>query len=339
MPFSLKHKLVIGVASSALFDLTESHSVYLARGVADYRKFQREHENDILARGVAFGLIQRLLSLNGDSEQDRVVEVILLSRNDPDTGLRVLNSMKPNGLDITRAVFVSGGNPCIFLKAFDASLFLSANEDDVKSAINQNLPAGRVFPTEFIDDGEPELRVAFDFDGVITDDSAELVFQFGGGLKAFQQMEIDNATVVHPLGPLFPFFAKLAELHERETVLKEKDPKYKRKLRIAIVTSRNAPAHERVVRSLRAWGINVDDAFFLGGIEKARVLEVYRPHIFFDDQVGHIEGAARVAPCAHVPFGVLNDAAKKLQEFGELISSSPVVGELNVQGEAEKNKK
>jgi 5'-nucleotidase len=337
MPFSLQHKLVIAVASSALFDLTESHAVYVTKGVTDYRKFQRDHETDVLARGVAFGLIQRLLSLNGDSEKDRVVEVILLSRNDPDTGLRVLNSMKPNGLDITRAVFVSGGNPCIYLKAFDASLFLSANEDDVKSAIKQNAPAGRVFPTEFVDDNEPELRVAFDFDGVITDDSAELIFQFGGGLKAFQQMEIENATIVHPLGPLFPFFAKLAELHELESLRKQKDPEYKRKLRIAIVTARNAPAHERVVRSLRAWGINVDDAFFLGGIEKARVLEVYRPHIFFDDQVGHIEGAARVAPCAHVPFGVMNDAAKKLQAFGEILTATPVGRGHSANKEDEKN--
>jgi 5'-nucleotidase len=330
MAFSLQHKLVIAVASSALFDLTESHSVYLTKGVNEYRQFQRDHENNVLAPGVAFGLIRRLLSLNGDSEADRVVEVILLSRNDPDTGLRVLNSMKPHGLDITRAVFVSGRDPYIYLNAFGASLFLSANEDDVKNAINQKAPAGRVFPTEFRDDNEPELRVAFDFDGVITDDSAEAIFK-SGGLAAFQQMEIENATVVHPLGPLFPFFAKLAELHERETEKKEKDRNYKRRLRIAIVTARNAPAHERVVRSLRAWGINVDEAFFLGGIDKARVLEVYRPHIFFDDQIGHIEGAARVAPCAHVPFGIANEAAKKLQEFDQLLSSTPIVKGLDVK--------
>jgi 5'-nucleotidase len=319
----LQDKLVIAVASSALFDLQESHSVYLAKGVTEYRKFQREHENDVLAPGVAFSLIRRLLNLNVDD--DRLVEVILLSRNDPDTGLRVFNSMKANGLDITRAVFVSGRDPWKYLKAFDAKLFLSANEEDVKSALNQKAPAGRVFPTNFRDDDEPELRVAFDFDGVIADDSAELIFQ-SGGLKAFQDMEVENAAVVHPLGPLFPFFAKLAELHARERDKKTKNKAYKPRIRIGIVTARNAPAHERVVRSLREWGINVDEAFFLGGIEKARVLEIYRPHIFFDDQIRHLEAAARVAPCAHVPVGVMNEAAKDLRELSELLATAPIVG-------------
>ena len=193
----------------------------------------------------------------------------------------------------------------------------------MKSALKQNAPAGRVFPTDFIDDDDAELRVAFDFDGVIADDSAEMIFQ-SGGLKAFQDMEVENAAVVHPLGPIFPFFAKLAELHARERERKAQDRSYKPRLRIAIVTARNAPAHERVVKSLRAWGINVDEAFFLGGIEKARVLEVYRPHIFFDDQVRHIEPAARVAPCAHVPIGVANEAVKKLQELGEKLSAAPI---------------
>lgn len=319
----LKGKLIIAVASSALFDLAESHAVYVSKGVSEYRQFQRKHEKETLTPGVAFSLIRRLLWLNGQTDAERVVEVILLSRNDPDTGLRVFNSMKPNGLDITRAVFCSGRNPCAYLKAFDAKLFLSANEDDVKSALDQHAPAGRVFPTQFVDDADSELRVAFDFDGVITDDSAEAIFQ-SSGMKAFQDTEVENATVVHPLGPLFPFFAKLAELHAQERERKAKDRTYKPRIRIAIVTARNAPAHERVVRSLRAWGINVDEAFFLGGIDKARVLEIYRPHIFFDDQIKHIDQASRVAPCAHVPVGVTNEAMKKLQEIGEKLAGAPI---------------
>lgn len=296
MPYSLDDKLVIAVASSALFDLTESDRVYHERGVAEYRQFQRDHEKDVLNPGVAFSLIKRLLALNGPIDADRAVEVILLSRNDPDTGLRVFNSIEHHRLDITRAVFVNGRDPFRYLGAFNAALFLSANPDDVRNAIMRGAPAGRVFPTQFVDDAsEPELRIAFDFDGVIADDSAEAVFK-GRGLEEFMRAEREQVAVPHRMGPLHRFFAEVAKLQAHELARKAADPGYEARIRIAIVTARNAPAHERVVTSLRDWGIQVDEAFFLGGIEKAKVLEVFKPHIFFDDQVSHIEGTARIAP-------------------------------------------
>jgi 5'-nucleotidase len=318
MAYSTDDKLVIAVASSALFDLASSDAVYREHGVDEYRKYQREHENEVLAPGVAFFLIKRLLSLNGSSADQRIVEVILLTRNDPDTGLRVFKSIENHRLDITRAVFVSGRDPFRYLVAFDAALFLSANEDDVRNAIMQGAPAGRVFPTQFVDDAESELRIAFDFDGVIADDSAEAVFT-AQGLEEFLRSEHEQASVSHPLGPLHRFFSEMAKIQRREKSRKAENPSYKPRVRIAIVTARNAPAHERVVTSLRKWGIEVDEVFFLGGIEKAKVLEVFRPHIFFDDQIAHIQGAAGITPCAHVPFGIANEAAEKLRKLNEQI--------------------
>jgi 5'-nucleotidase len=242
-----------------------------------------------------------------------LVEVILLSRNDPDTGLRVFNSIQHHGIDISRAAFVSGRDPFRYLAAFNAALFLSANPEDVKNAIMQGAPAGRVFPTQFIDDDtEAELRIAFDFDGVIADDSAEAVFKTQG-LEEFLRAERDHASVAHGLGPLHRFFSEVARLQAHELAKKKTDASYKPRLRIAIVTARNAPAHERVVTSLREWGIQVDEVFFLGGIEKHKILEVLRPHIFFDDQTSHIEGTASVTPSVHVPFGIANEAMELLK--------------------------
>lgn len=324
MPYSLNDKLVIAIASSALFDLTESHDVFLKHGVDEYRKYQRKNEKVVLAPGVAFPLIRRLLGLNHGCEE-RLVEVILFSRNDPDTGLRVFNSIKEHGLDITRAVFVSGRDPIPYLPAFNASLFLSANDTDVRNALMQNAPAGTVFPTTFVDDDEPELRVAFDFDGVITDDSAEAINQTQG-LAEFIRSEQERAGVPHPLGPLYRFFSEMAKLQQREKEKQLHDSNYKPRVRIAIVTARNAPAHERVVTSLRKWGIEVDEVFFLGGVEKAGVLRVFRPHIFFDDQLLHIKGAADIAPSAHIPFGIVNEATAKLRKINEQVGGKAASG-------------
>lgn len=307
MAYPIDKKLVIAVASSALFDLTDSHRIFRDSGVDAYRQHQRDHELARLKPGVAFPLIRRLLKLNeGVSEDDAPVEVILLSRNDPDTGLRVFNSIEGYGLPISRAGFVNGGNPYPYMRAFNAALFLSANVYDVRSAIAEGLPAGRVFPTLFADnEDDHELRIAFDFDGVIADDSAEAIFR-KGGLETFLRTESDLAATPHAGGPLAEFFSKVATLQRFEKQRTQRDPKYKPRLRTAIVTARNAPAHKRVVTTLRNWGIEVDEVFFLGGIEKGRVLKLLKPHIFFDDQLRHIEGIAEVTPCAHVPFGVAN---------------------------------
>jgi 5'-nucleotidase len=306
VPYPIEKKLVIAVASSALFDLSESDRVYRERGVEEYRQHQRENEDVILPPGVAFPLITRLLGLNGFTETDKPVEVVLLSRNDPDTGLRVFKSIQSYRLDITRAAFVSGRTPFRYLEAFNAALFLSGNMIDVREAVMRGAPAGQVLPTEFVDDvAESELRIAFDFDGILADDSAEAIFR-SSGLQAFLDSEAEAAAVPMPAGPLSRFFREIAKLQRREREKKSADAGYEPRLRIAIVTARNAPAHERVVTTLREWGIEVDEVFFLGGIDKARILREFRPHIFFDDQMGHVEGASRVVPSAHVPFGVSN---------------------------------
>jgi len=310
MPYPIEEKLVIAVASSALFDLSESDQVYRDQGLEAYRAYQRQHDNDVLKPGIAFPLIKRLLALNSATQSDHPVDVILLSRNDPDTGLRVFRSIEHHKLDITRAAFVSGRDPFRYLGSFNACLFLSANAEDVRSAIASGAPAGCVFPTEFVDkESDRELRIAFDFDGVIADDSAEAV-NTSAGLERFLESEQNNAAVPLPIGPLHRFFAEVAKLQQSELALSKANPSHQPRVRIAIVTARNAPAHERVVTSLRKWGIQVDEVFFLGGISKARILREFRPHIFFDDQVSHIEGSAVIAPSAHVPFGVANQVSK-----------------------------
>jgi 5'-nucleotidase len=293
MPYPIEEKLVIAVASSALFDLSESDRVFREQGVEVYRQYQRHNVDDVLKPGVAFPLIRRLLDLNESASTDHPIEVILLSRNDPDTGLRVFRSIKHHNLDITRAAFVSGYSPIKYIECFNACLFLSGNAADVRNAIGAGAPAGRVFPTDFVDDpSDRELRIAFDFDGVIADDSAEAINQTSG-LPHFLLSEQKKAAIPLPVGPLHRFLQEVAKLQKSDLTRRNADPNYEPRIRVAIVTARNAPAHERVITSLLDWGVQVDETFFLGGIEKARVLKEFKPHIFFDDQIKHIEGSAR----------------------------------------------
>ncbi|WNF38432.1 5'-nucleotidase [Bacillaceae bacterium IKA-2] len=306
MGYKIDDKFVVGIASSALFELTDCDSVFREKGEDEYRKYQRENEKVVLGKGVAFPLIKRLLSMNGPEASDQPVEVVLLSRNDPDTGLRVMKSIEFYKLSISRAIFVTGNDPFIYMNAFNACLFLSGNIADVKQAVAQGLPAGCVFPTDFIDDEEDdELRIAFDFDGIIADDSAEAVYK-QGAIDLFHQHEQLKAGEPLPEGPLLRFFIEISKLQKRELDKKIENQAYRPKIRVAIATARNAPAHERVISTLRKLDIRIDEAFFLGGIDKERVLKIFKPHIFFDDQEGHIEGVARIAPSVHVPFGVRN---------------------------------
>lgn len=307
VPFPIKDKLVVAIASSALFDLTEADRIYREQGLEEYRRHQREHERSPLAPGVAFPFIKRLLGLNGQREEDRPVEVILLSRNDPDTGLRAFRSMAAHGLDITRGTFLSGRPPWRYLDAFNASLFLSADQADIRDAIRHGCPAGLVLNSKYVDEeSDDELRVAFDFDGVVVDDAAENVFRTEG-LAGFQDSEAEQAATAHSPGPLTRLFREIAALQQWETERQRREPGYQPKIRTAIITSRGAPAHERVVTTLRAWGIRVDETLFLGGMEKLPVLEVFRPHIFFDDQMTHAGPASGAVPAVHVPFGALNE--------------------------------
>ncbi len=303
---SIENKLVVAIASSALFDLTEADRVFREQGVEEYRRYQGAHEQGVLRPGVVFPFIRRMLNLTLSVDGEHLVEVVLLSRSDPDTGLRVLKSIEHHKLGMTRAAFVGGGDPHRYMEAFNASLFLSANQDDVKSAVMKGLPVGQVFKTDFIDDeSEHELRIAFDFDGVIADDSAEEVYQ-KGGLDVFQATEKGRAQEALSAGPLKQFLQQIAELQQREIERQNRDMTYRPKIRTAIITARNAPARERVVITLREWGMRVDEAFFLRGMDKGRILKEFRPHIFFDDQLVHIEKVAGAVPSVHVPFGVTN---------------------------------
>jgi 5'-nucleotidase len=306
MPFPIDDKLVVAIASSALFDLAESDRVYRERGEEEYRKYQREHEDDLLNPGVAFSFIRRLLSLNEEGQEDQPVEVILLSRNDPDTGLRVFNSIAHHKLSISRGAFVSGKRPYKYMPAFNACLFLSANEQDVRDAVLDNRPAGQVLGSALADDpADPELRIAFDFDGVVASDEAEQIYK-ARGLQEFFDHETAKAPLPLEPGPLKRLLEELARLQALERHRANLEPRYAPKLRIAIVTSRNAPAHRRFVTTLRSWGITVDETLLLGGMDKNRVLQIFRPHIFFDDQLTHAAPAAAIAPSVHVPFGIAN---------------------------------
>src|SRR5476649_2173915 len=284
MAYPIEHKLVIGIASSALFDLTESHRIYADSGAEEYRKYQEQHIDVVLGRGVAFPFIRRFLDINKHFARQMPVEVVLFSRNSPETGLRVMNSIAHYGLDISRACFVTGKSPYSYLPAFNTSLFLSANEED----------------------DDEELRVAFDFDGVIADDESETVFKRNNDVDEFHAHERERVAIPHQPGPLADLFQKLSLMQRMEEKAQRRDPAYQKILRIAIITARSAPSHERVVTTLKSWGVSANETFFLGGMEKARVLGVFKPHIFFDDQLSHLKSAGGTIPMVHVPFGVAN---------------------------------
>ncbi|MGW7319712.1 5'-nucleotidase [Streptomyces sp. NPDC054865] len=307
MKYELSGRLVVGIASSALFDLTDCDTVFREQGEDAYRAYQEAHVKDVLAKGVAFPFVRRLLSLNDLADpSDSLVEVIILSRNDPDTGLRVMRSIEAHGLPISRAVFRQGRASHRFMPALNMSLFLSANGADVRDAVADGMPAGHVLETARVDDeADPELRIAFDFDGVLADDASERIFQ-NSGIDAFRAHEVRNATTPHDPGPLSGFLAGINRIQRREEDERRKNPGYQPRLRVSLVTARDAPAHERAVRSLKQWGLRVNDAFFLGGVDKAPVIGALDPHIFFDDQVSHLNGTAPATPSVHIPFGVVN---------------------------------
>lgn len=304
MAYDLEKRLVIGIASSALFDLTESDAVFREGTEQAYRDYQEEHVDDPLEPGVAYPFVRRLLSLNDLSPADPLVEVIVLSRNDPETGLRVMKSIEHHKLLITRAIFMRGKAPYKFMAPLSMSLFLSQNAGDVRDAIGLGLPAGHVQKSVVTDDTEDDaLRVAFDFDGVLAGDESERVFA-EGNLASFQAHEQREVSNPHQPGPLRDLLAKINYIQRLEETRHDEDKDYVMRLHVAIVTARNAPAHERAIRSLQGWGLRVDDAFFLGGIAKQPILETLKPHIYFDDQLPHLAGAG--VPSVHIPFGVRN---------------------------------
>lgn len=308
MGLDLTQRLVVGVASSALFDLSESDAVFRAKGLEAFRRHQREKLDEPFPQGVAFAFVRRLLGLNAVRPKDPPVEVVLLSRNDAETGKRAFRSIAHYGVGIERAAFLSGQAPHRYIEPFSCELFLSANADDVRSAIEHGQPAGHVSGNAaapgWDDPDDPELRIAFDFDGVLVDDSAEQKFQ-EGGLDAFRAHEDEKVDEAHGAGPLQHLLMRLAVIQQLEADAAKKK-KHQPRLKTAIVTARGAPSHERVLTTLESWGVRVDQSFFLGGVEKTAVLAELKPHIFFDDQRRHIEQIGDAAPAVHVPFGVTN---------------------------------
>lgn len=295
MPYDLTSPLVIGISSRALFDLEEENKIYEEQGVEAFSQYQREHENDILPKGPAFQLVKAFLRLN-QPEQKRLVEVIVMSRNSPDSILRVFNSIEEYELDITRAALVGGAEITPYLKAFKTDLFLSAYEHDVKQAVDNGIAAGRIVTgTAHSSKKIEQIRIAFDGDAVLFSAEAERIYQ-QDGMQAFMQHEQAHAEEPLPMGPFAKFLTTLSKLQSSFTD-REKTP-----IRTALVTSRNAPAHERPIRTLRSWNVRVDEAFFLGGVSKTEILSAFGAHIFFDDQDIHTTPASEVVASAQVPY-------------------------------------
>ena len=304
MPYPIEKKLVIAVSSSALFDMQDSDAVFRQEGEEAYRVYQQKHINDPLKEGVAFPFIKRLLNLNASFPEEQPVEVILFSKNSPETGLRAFRSIQHYNLNISRACFSSGNPNHQYLPAFNSTLFLTTNREDAREALANGITAGVVGKQEIQDSNEEGLCLAFDFDGVIADDSSERVYE-EQGLAAYQEYEKVHGT--HPLksGPIANLLKRISSFQKLERTKQQEDPKYRRLLKTAIVTARNAPAHERVVFTLQSLEIEVDEVFFMGGVEKARLLNILKPHIFFDDQESHIKNINNIAGVL-IPFGVAN---------------------------------
>jgi 5'-nucleotidase len=291
--------LVIAVASRALFDLDESHRIFEQHGEDSYATYQTDNENVPLQPGVAFPLIKKLLALNAQLVGYRV-EVILLSRNSPDTGLRIMNSIRHHGLDIRRAAFTRGRSPYRYAHAFGAQLFLSANPDDVRLALEAGMAAATILPSASRQAATGEVCIAFDGDAVVFSDESERVFA-QAGLAAFTANEVRQREVPLSGGPFKPF---LAALHALQSSHCAGEPL----IRTALITARSAPAHERVIRTLRSWNIRIDEALFLGGLDKGIFLDGFSADIFFDDQRKNCEAAASYVAAGHVPYGVKNTA-------------------------------
>lgn len=293
-----KVKLVIAISSRALFDLSESHEVFISKGVDAYCDYQISNEDVPLSAGIAFGLVKKLLALNVSNPVDQIVEVILLSRNSADTGLRIFNSIQHHQLNISRAAFTRGGSTHPYVSAFGAHLFLSADAADVRLALDAGIAAATILPSHFNIQTDTQLRIAFDGDAVLFSDESEQIFQ-AQGLNAFNTNETRSAKMPLSGGPFKGFLEMLHLIQQRFPI--EQSP-----IRTALVTARAAPTHERVIRTLRDWGIRIDEALFLGGLDKGPFLKAFDADIFFDDQSKHCESARQHVATGHVPSGVKN---------------------------------
>jgi 5'-nucleotidase len=297
MPVSLNGQLVVAISSRALFDFEEENLVFEQSDDRAYMKLQLERLEEPAKQGVAFSLVKKLLAFNDATTQR--VEVVILSRNDPVSGMRVFRSAQHYGLSIQRGSFTRGQSPWRYLKPLNANLFLSTHLSDVRAALDAGVPAAQVYPhSAHASEAHPhEVRIAFDGDAVLFSDEAERVFQ-SQGLSAFQAHEHAKASQPLLAGPFKPLLAALQRLQQEGT------PAIR--VRTALVTARSAPAHERAIRTLMQWNIEVDEAMFLGGLPKGEFLKEFEPDFFFDDQTGHIESAAQHVPAGHVASGISN---------------------------------
>ncbi|MBU0589241.1 MAG: 5'-nucleotidase [Gammaproteobacteria bacterium] len=299
MGASLDGKLVVAISSRALFDFEQENEVFEKSDDHAYMQLQLERLEQPAKPGVAFSLVKKLLAFN--DKQTQRVEVVILSRNDPVSGMRVFRSAQHYGLPIERGSFTRGQPPWRYLKPLHANLFLSTHLSDVRAALDAGVPAAQVYPhSVHASDNHPhEVRIAFDGDAVLFSDEAEQVFQ-AQGLSAFQQHEKDKASLPLSAGPFKPLLAALHRLQQ--------EGKPQMRIRTSLVTARSAPAHERAIRTLMNWNIEVDEAMFLGGLAKGEFLREFEPDFFFDDQTGHIESASQHVPSGHVVSGIGNPA-------------------------------
>ena len=309
MPVDLSNTFVVGISATALFDMSESDSLFrelLAddpdQAMQKYRDYMLEHEDTPLKPGTGYPLVNAMLSLNRyqhDDEESPLVEVVVMSRNSPETGLRVLNTIRHDKLGITRSAFTAGESVTDYLEAFDVALFLTTNVEDAQKVIDSKVCAAAIVkkpPEAKTDIPEGQVRLAFDGDAVLFSDESELVFKTKG-LQEFQRLEDAQQDIPMNDGPYANLLRKLSRLQDRLPMRVEYSP-----IRVAIVTARGSPSELRVIKTLRAWGVYVDEAFFMGGVGKAKVLSAFKPHIFFDDQDVHLDEAAAFVPSGKVPY-------------------------------------
>jgi 5'-nucleotidase len=323
MPYDLSKRLVIAISSRALFNLERENRIFDEQGLEAYSKFQLAHESEILSPGVGFPLVKYILKLNELLPEHQRPEVLIVSRNNADTSLRIYSSAQHYGLDITRGAFTSGEPVAKYLQAFYVDLFLSASEEDVAIASAAGIPAGLVLPvpesSQFPID---QLKIALDGDAVLFSEESERIYK-EAGLEAFLEHEKKNARKPLPEGPFAKLFKTVSFLQQELAARGMAESP----IRTALITARNAPAHERVIRTLREWGVRVDEAFFLGGVSKDRILERFQPHIYFDDQALHCDPASRIVPTARVLSTAQNPPKRKEHKveqivFAEIVNQS-----------------
>ncbi len=293
-------KLIIGISSRALFNLDQSHEIYEKEGLESYRDYQIANEDVTLEPVEAFSLVKKILSINSLYKDKQRIEVILLSRNTSDTGLRIRNSIEAHGLDISRAAFCGGESPHRYVRDFGVHLFLSSSFEDVKLAIESNVAAATIIPRDGDNSrklNQGQLKIAFDGDAVIFSDDSEKVFH-EDGLDAFIKNEV-SATSPLKAGPFKSFLVELNKIQNDFNV--NECP-----IRTALVTARSAPSDKRVIKTLREWGVRIDESLFLGGMSKQQFLKSFQADIFFDDQKKHIMDAVKTTASGHVPYGVKN---------------------------------